>query len=112
FHFRQVAEYHAAFLLHAYAGVFVEEVQGNLNGYLLSSNDALEVGMHDTRLGRVALQGLEQNFFLLAINGQAVDGGVISYVFLVRSMRERGDEVAMCYLVVTVNDSGNQVGVT
>src|SRR5690606_459424 len=56
FNFRQVAEYHAAFLLDAYTDIFVGEVQGYLNGNLLTGNDALEVGVQDARLGRVTLQ--------------------------------------------------------
>src|SRR5690606_8200442 len=112
FHFSQVAEHHATFLLDANAGFFVGEVQLYVNGDLLTGDDALEVSVHQARLGRVALQSLDQYFLNLAINGQADDRGVERLIFQRLVQFTSGDGNALRLLAATVNDGRYQISVT
>ena len=81
FHFSHGVGNDTALLLDANAGFLVHEVQGNLDSHLVTGDYTQKVNVHDARLGRVALHGLEQDVFLLAIdniNGSMLDQLVVT----------------------------------
>jgi len=111
FHFSHGVGDNAAFL-DACTAVFVNEVQRDVDGHFVAGNNAQEVSVHDYRLGRVTLQCFQQHVFFLAVDGQADDVGVESFVFQGFFQFACFQSNVLRSLVTTVNDGGNQISVT
>ncbi|MNE28916.1 hypothetical protein D3C80_1223780 [compost metagenome] len=62
-------------------GFFVDEVNRNLGGQLLASNDANEVSVHDELLGWVTLHGFNNDVFFFAVDVQFDNVAESRFVF-------------------------------
>src|SRR5690606_27568410 len=98
--------------LDADAGFFVQVADRHVGGQLLAGNHALEVGVHDEALGRVALQGLQDHVFGLVTEVQGDHAAEGDFVFQGRGQFVGGQADGLGFLVATVDNGGNQVGVT
>ncbi|MOA13383.1 hypothetical protein D3C78_1334320 [compost metagenome] len=93
-------------------GFFANEVNWNLGGQLLASNDANEVGVHDEAFGRVALHGLDYDVLLGAVDVQFDNVAVGSFVFEQFGDFLGHDGQGLGFFIATVNNSWDAGGVT
>src|SRR5690606_13468001 len=109
FEFGQDVHDLAAALFHAHGSGFVQDVYRHLHGDQLVGLYALEVRVDQTRLGRMALQVLDDHAFFLAVDVEGQDGGEERFVLggvhqllVVEADGNRG-------FVTTVDDGGHGV---
>ena len=90
-------------------GFFTDEVNWNLGGQLLASNDANEVGVHDEAFGRVTLHGLDHDVLLGAVDIQFDNVAEGSFVFEQLGDFLGHDGQGLGFFIATV-DNGRDVG--
>ncbi|MNN08442.1 hypothetical protein D3C81_1212960 [compost metagenome] len=93
-------------------GFFVDEVNRNLGGQLLASNDANEVSVHDELLGWVALHGLDDDVLLDAVNVQLDHVAEGSFVFEQLGDFLGQDGQGLSFFITTVDNGWDAQRVT